>query len=153
MCVSDNVIRKVVDLILSSNNVVPKSYGTKKVRLSCDEILTLPRLLRKNTRIKIYEDYKEFTMNDQCSISRETFYRIINNITAYEQVALSAIDYVTSTLINETCEVLQDIVDQIVPPINRGHDSNIIHSAKYFLKHRYMQVMVYVIMMMYVIMM
>ena len=115
--VKDNVVTKVVDFILSSNNIVPNSYGTKNVRLSCNEILTLPRLQRKNSRIKIFEDYKDFTMNNEYCISRETFYRIINKITAYEQVALSAIDYATSTLVNETCEVLQDIVDKIVPPI------------------------------------
>ena len=33
--VGDDVVRKLVDFILSSNNVVPNSYGTKKVRLSC----------------------------------------------------------------------------------------------------------------------
>ena len=135
--VGDDVVRKLVDFILSPNNVVPNSYGTKKVKLSRNEVLTLPRLQRKNTRIKIYEDYKEFTMNDTSYISRETFYRIINNITACEQVSLNAIDYVTSTLVNETCEVLQDIVERIVPPINRDHASNMIHTAKYFLKHRY----------------
>ena len=131
--VNDQVIQKVVDFILSSNNVVPNLYGVKTIRLSSEESITLPRLQRKNTRIKIYEDYKEATMNDEYSICRQTFYRIINNITGYEQVSLNAIDYVTSTLVNETCEVLQDIVDQVILPINRVQASNMIHSCKYFL--------------------
>ena len=67
----------------------------------------------------------------------EWIYRIINNITGYEQVSLNAIDYVTSTLVNETCEVLQDIVDQVILPINRVQAFNMIHSCKYFLKHKY----------------
>ena len=50
VCVGDDVVRKVADFILSSNNVVPNLHGTKKVRLSCNETLTLPRLQRKNTR-------------------------------------------------------------------------------------------------------
>ena len=123
--------------MLSCNNVIPNSYGTKKIKLSCNEALTLPRLQRENSRIKIYEDYKDFTMNDTSYISRETFYRIINNITAYEQVSLNAINYVTSTLVNETCEALQDIVEKIVAPINRDHASNMIHTVKYFLKRCY----------------
>ena len=135
--VSDNVITKVVDFILSSNNVVPNSYGVKNIRLGSDEIITLPKLQRKNTRIKIYEDYKDNTINDEYSLSRETFYRIINKCTAHDQVSLSAIDYVTSTLVNETSEVLQNIVDKVIVPINRLQASNMIHSAKYFLKHKY----------------
>ena len=50
---------------------------------------------------------------------------------------MNAIDYVTSTLVNETCEVLQDIVERIIVPINQDHASNMIHTLKYFLKHRY----------------
>ena len=135
--VNDNVLRKVVDFILSSNNVVPNSYGVKNIRLGSDEIITLPKLQRKNSRIKIYEDYRENTINDEYILSRETFYRIINKVTANDQVSLSAIDYVTSTLVNETSEVLQNIVDKVIVPINRLHASNMIHSAKYFLKHKY----------------
>ena len=75
-------------------------------------------------------------MNDKYCISRETFQRVINNITAYEQVPLNAIEYVTSTLVNEVFEVLvQDIVRRIIPSINQDHASNMILSDKYFLKH------------------
>ena len=35
--VADDVVRKLVHFLLSSNNVVPKSYGTKKVRLIHNE--------------------------------------------------------------------------------------------------------------------
>ena len=56
--VKDNVVTKVVDFILSSNNIVPNSYGTKNVRLSRNEMLTLPRLQRKNTQIKIFDSTK-----------------------------------------------------------------------------------------------
>ena len=49
---------------------------------------------------------------------------------------MSAIDYVTSILVNETCELLQDIVDKIIPPIYREQSSNMIHSTKYFLKNQ-----------------
>ena len=81
--VSDQVIQKVVDFILPSNNVVPNLYGVKTIRLSSEESITLPKLQRKNTRFKIYEDYKDATINDQYSICRQIFYRIINNITGY----------------------------------------------------------------------
>ena len=50
--VKDNVVTKVVDFILSSNNVVPNSYGTKNVRLSRNEILTLLIRQRKTHESK-----------------------------------------------------------------------------------------------------
>lgn len=136
--VNDEIVHKIVDFILSSNNVVPNSYGIKRVKLTADEIIVLPKLQRKNQRIKIFEDYKEITSNtDQFSICRQTFYNIINNITSYEQVSLSAIDYVTSTLVNETCEVLNNIVEKVISPTDQSKASDMIHAAKYFLKHRY----------------
>ena len=73
--VDDDVVHKVVDFILSSKNVVPNSYGIKQVKLSRDEIIVLPKLQRKNQRIKIYEDYKEMSSSfNQYSICRQTFY-------------------------------------------------------------------------------
>ncbi len=99
---------------------MPNLYGAKTIRSSSEEYITLPKLQRKNSRIKIYEDYKDATMNDAYSICRQTFYVIINNITGYEQVSLNAIDYPTITLVNETYEVLQSIVDQVILPINRA---------------------------------
>ena len=136
--VDDDVVHKVVDFILSSKNVVPNSYGIKQVKLSRDEIIVLPKLQRKNQRIKIYEDYKVMSSSfNQYSICRQTFYQIINKITAYEQVSLSAIDYVTASLVNETCEVLDNIVEKVVIPTDQQKASDMIHSAKYFLKHQY----------------
>ena len=136
--VGDDVVHKVVDFILSSKNVVPNSYGIKQVKLSRDEIIVLPKLQRKNQRIKLYKDYKEMSSSsDQYSICRQTFYQIINRITAYEQVSLSAIDYVTVSLVNETCEVLNNIVEKVVVPTDQQKASDMIHSAKYFLKHQY----------------
>ena len=76
-------------------------------------------------------------MNDEYSICWQTFYRIINNITEYEQVSLNTIDYVTSTIVNETCTVFQDIVDQVILLINLIQASNMIYSCIYFLKHKY----------------
>ncbi len=46
-------------------------------------------------------------------------------------------EYVTSTLVNETSELLQNIVDKVILLINQIEASNIIHSTKYFLKHKY----------------
>ena len=49
MQVRNDVIRKVVDFISCSNNIVPNSYGVKKIMLSPEEIVTLPILQRKSS--------------------------------------------------------------------------------------------------------
>ena len=49
MQVKNDVIRKVVDFISSSKNIVPISYGVKKIKLSPEESMTLPRLQRKSS--------------------------------------------------------------------------------------------------------
>ena len=103
----DDIICKLVDFILlSSNDVVPNLYCIKWIKLAHVEFIVQPRLQSKNERIKIYDSCKEAsTLTDQQSFSKETFYRIINSIIAYEQVVLSAIGYITSMYAVKYCKM------------------------------------------------
>ena len=47
----------VVESFLSENNVVAMSYGSRFVKLAKNEIIQLPSLTRKKTRLQMYQDY------------------------------------------------------------------------------------------------
>ena len=56
--ICDNeVLHKAAKFILSENNVVSISYGTKKVKLSKYEIIELPSLTRKRSMHDIFKAY------------------------------------------------------------------------------------------------
>ena len=131
------VLEKAVSFILSEHNVVARSYGTITVKLSQREIIEIPCLMRKKTRSDIYRDYVNLTENDESCISRTTLFELMNHLTQDDQSMLSAIDYVSSILVNEPCETLQDIIDRLFAPLHQRQMSKLVQSAKHFLKHKY----------------
>ena len=66
-------------------------------------------------------------------------YNIVNAVTTIDQVSISAIDYVTSSLVNETTETLQFIIEKMVPLVHAKKASDIVQSTSYFLKYEYGQ--------------
>ena len=64
---------------------------------------------------------------------------IVNAVITTDQVSISAIDYVTSSLVNETTETLQFIIEKMVPLVHAKKASDIVQSTSYFLKHEYGQ--------------
>ena len=66
-------------------------------------------------------------------------YNIVNAVTTADQVSISAIDYETSSLVNETTETLQFIIEMMVPLVHEKKASDIVLSTSYFLKHEYGQ--------------
>ena len=66
-------------------------------------------------------------------------YVILNAVTTTDQISLSAIDYVTSSLVNETTETLQYIIEKLVPLVHAKKASDIVQSTAHFLKHQYGQ--------------
>ena len=78
---------------------------------------------RKKPRIDIVKDYLKFTMKNETNLSQRSMYNVLNLITATDQASLYAIDYVTSLLVNETAEVMQDIIDKLLPTDEGKHVS------------------------------
>ena len=135
--IDDNVLLKAVNFILSEDNCVSTSYGTKVVQLSEHENIQLPRFQRKRSRIDIIRAYLNLTSDDKSQLSQRSMYNILNYITSTDQASLYAIDYVTSLLVNETAEVIQDIIDKLVPSDEAKHASRLLSTASYFLKHKF----------------
>ena len=113
-----------------------KSYGTKIAQLSEKETIELPRFQRKRSRIDIIKAYLNLTSKDDNQVSQRSMYSILNNVTASDQESFYAIDYVTSLLVNETSELMQDIIDKLIPSDKVTHVSTLPSSSNYFLKHR-----------------
>ena len=135
--VDDDVIKKAVEFILSEKNVIASSYGTRNIKLCDNEIINLPKLTRKKSKVDIIRSYMSYTIEDEVNLSKRTMYRMLAYITANDQATLCAIDYVTSLLVNETTEVLQNIVDSMISVDDQENATNLILSASKFLKHHY----------------
>ena len=135
--VDEWTLKKSVEFILCQDNVVSVSYGTKIVKLSNNEIIQLPKLQRKRSRIDIIKAYLNITKNDSNHVCQRSMYNILNLVTSTDQASLYAIDYVTSLLVNETTEVLQDVIDKMLDTNLARQLSEMLSVAAYFLKHNY----------------
>ena len=135
--IDEETLKKSVEFILCQDNVVSVSYGTKLVKLSNNEIIQLPKLQRKRTRIDIMKVYLTITKNDINHLSQRSMYNVLNLITSSDQSSLYAIDYVTSLLVNETTEVLQDIIEKILYANLAGQSPEMLSVAAYSLRHNY----------------
>ena len=133
----EEVLHKAVNFILSKNNVVSISYGTKKVKLSKYEIIELPSLTRKRSMHDIFKAYMGTIKDNEKSICRASMFKLMGYLTNHDEAVLIAIDYVSAILINEPCELLQYIIDKVICPSKQKHITHLLHSAKHFLKHKY----------------
>ena len=61
--------------------------------------------------IKVYLNITKNKINHVC---QRSMYNVLNLITLTDQTSLYTIDYVTSLLVNETTEVLQDIIEKML---------------------------------------
>ena len=135
--IDEETLKKSVEFILCQDNVVSVSYGTKLVKLSNNEIIQLPKLQCKRTRIDIIKVYLTITKNDINHLSQRSMYNVLNLITSSDQSSLYAIDYVTSLLVNETTEVLQEIIEKMLDANLARQSSEMLSVAAYFLRHNY----------------
>ena len=85
----------------------------------------------------IVEGYLEEVLLDNDKLCRNTMYQVVGNITTCDEVGLSAIDYVTSSLVNETCEVLQNIISKCIESKLQDEATKLLLSARNFLKHQF----------------
>ena len=134
---SDSVIQKAVDYVLSEKFTAPSSFGMHEVVISANEKISLPNIMRKQSRTEIVAAYKNHTKDEPSRIGRNTMFAIMNATTTCDEKVLMAIDYVTSILVNETCEVLQTIIDRCIHPSLKDTATSLVHTTKNFLKHQY----------------
>ena len=100
----------------------------------------MPKLTRKSSIKNIYCRYKDVVANDNESIRSASFYKTCNILTSSDQAMLNSIDYVTSMLVNESCEILQDIIDKVVMNEHRDECSKYLIATKIFMNNQFKDV-------------
>ena len=133
----DTTINKCVNFVLSDDNVASVSWGSRRIRLQSHGELLLPKLTRKTSIKDMYIRYKDMVSSDVESIKSATFYKICNVLTSSDQAMLNSIDYVTCMLVNESCEILQDIIEKAIMNEHREKCTNYVTIAKNFLKNQF----------------
>ena len=123
--------------ILSDDNVASVAWGSKWILLqSCGELL-VSKLTRKSSIKDMYLRYKDVVVNDTELIRSATFYKICNVLTSSDQAMLNSIDYVTCMLVNESCEILQDMIDKVVMNEHRDECSKYLIASRNFMKNQF----------------
>ena len=142
----ENVLHDAVMFILSIDNVSTISWGTKEIKLSNEETITLPSLTRRKSPKHIYEGYLAWcnereinsSIDDPCQcISCGKFYEILGQITAGGEKMLAAVDYVTGSLVNDQVTLLQRIIDDLLDADLIPVMTNYIAIMRIFLKQHY----------------
>ena len=124
---------------------MPISWGTKDIKLTDNETVTLPALTRQKAPKHLYDNYLAFCNDKDTgaagksfpSISRGMFYEILTKITNGGEKMLTAVDYVTGVLVNDQVTLLQRIVDDLVSIDMKPVLSNCIAIMRTFLKQQY----------------
>ena len=120
-----------VYFVLSDKYSIPTSYGTHEVYLGSNETITFPNIMRTQAQTIVIDTYLRHTRYRRC-LGRKTMYKILRHITSTDEVTLTAIDYVTSLLVNEPCEVLQSIIGKCLHPSKQTYVTSMVLCAYNF---------------------
>ena len=105
------VMKKAVEFILHPTNVSTLSWGTRVIKLTKSDFVTIPSLIRRKDRKQMWDEYKASIPSTDASLGRTSFFLLASNITKSSPKLLKAVDYVTGELLNDTTETLQDLID------------------------------------------
>ena len=96
--------------MLSKDDVMPLSWGTKAIKLTDNEKITLPALTLQNTPKHLYDNlYLAFCIDKDTDAAGESFpsiscgmiYEIRRKIRSGGEKILTAVDYVTGVIGND----------------------------------------------------
>ncbi len=113
------------------------SCGSKKILLQSSGEMLIPKLTQKCTIRYMDSRYKDLIHNETEGIMSATVYRICNVLTSSNQNMLNLIDYVTCILVNESCEILQNIIDKLIINEHREECIKYVTVAKNFMKNQF----------------
>lgn len=123
---SRHSIDKVVQFIISPDNVAFLSWGTKKLKLG-GKTEIFPAIIRRRSISAMFEAY--VATFDDSTISSTTFYRIAARITAGGTKLRKAVDYVVGFLVNDSFRKLKALGESLDMPSARiSEDIDILSS-------------------------
>ena len=110
-------IETAVNFMLSSSSVQLLSWGVQTVKLSKNEKILLPKLVRKAPRQILWETYSSLFDKDTDKdkmICRSLFYNILSKVSCDDYRSISCVDYCLSKFVDEPIERLQQIIDLFI---------------------------------------
>ena len=135
--VTDQMIKDAVSFVLHKDHVATISWGEKTFQLGPEESVTLPRLCRKVPPKHIWDEYKSSHNTRTEGLGRSSIYHLIHDLTVSSKDIVTSIDYVQALLVAEPVEVLQDIIDSLIPTIEANKLTQYLSATSSFLKYRY----------------
>ena len=130
---NDTTIHKFEYFILSDKNISSVVFGTKVVLWQSIGEKTLPKLIQKTPIYNMYHSYIDSIAINKEDWKFSSFYKTCNLLTATGEAMLSSIDYIARLLVNETCEILQDIIKQICPNEYREDCTKLVSEIRNFI--------------------
>jgi hypothetical protein len=109
----EEVVSGAIKWILSFDNVAYLSWGTKRIILD-GKVHDVPSILRRRTVQLIYDSYLA-SRDGTPPLPKSTFYRVCTILTHGEVRTRQAVDYVTGSLINDNFNVLERIINEVLP--------------------------------------
>ncbi|KNC83265.1 hypothetical protein SARC_04481 [Sphaeroforma arctica JP610] len=130
-------LNNAISFVLAEEIVGTLSWGKKRVKLSEDETCILPSLTRKLPSNVIYDRYTATHLIEK-QLSRGSFYRVLAALTSKDEKLLTAVDYVTGTLVNDVIVQLQVFINDFCIDISKKkHLTTHLELMKTFLKQQY----------------
>ena len=131
-------VQAAVDFILAPANCGVLSWGSKTVSLGRGDVIELPSLIRRLSCKDMFKKYK-VEVDDELQVGRSTFFSLVTTITKSDPKLLKAVDYITGTLVHDSLESLQDIVDAFTCGRHAEQEkfTNWLEVARNFLKVQY----------------
>ena len=123
-----------IAFILSHENVSFLSWGTKSISVD-GTVHTFPKIIRKRTKTRIFKCYETVTSLEQ-RLPRCIFFRIVSILTHSDNQLRTAVDYVTTTLVNDNFSVVKRIAQHfITAPAEREAYEQELEIARRHLKY------------------
>ena len=103
-----------------------------------EESYTLPKLIRKQNIAQMYEQYEDWKVsNNKTGVLQTTFFKLVKHITSNDHGIPRGIDYVTTRLVNESVELLKEIIDKTIVENEQKKFSKMLTKTKTLMKHQY----------------
>ena len=132
------MITDAVSCILHKDRVIRISQGDKNFQLCPDESITLPGCVTRCT-LQICGDpiSLHFIPRENAYVGRSRIYYLIRDRTVSNKDIVTSVDYLQILLVAELVEVLQEIIDSIIPTDAVNKLSHYLLATSTFHKNRY----------------
>ena len=137
---SEETVREAVSFIASHCKTI--SWGLKRVVIKDGTVVRIPRLIRVDFPEQLFRIYSNsFEDKGEIYLKRRTFLKLVRILTASDEKLISAVDYVSGSLVCDCVNNLKRIVDtfgsHIVERKKMKHYINLVRNA---LKYQYSKI-------------